>query len=76
MGLLIFIIYLIYGFTLLWQAMAAGIITGFLLLVVLILAGLSIYLWIKNILIKNELKKVQTDLNYCRSELNKIKKNL
>lgn len=75
MGLVIFVIYLIYGFTLLWQAMAAGIVTGFLLLVVLILVGLSIYLWIKNLLIKRELKKIQTDLDMCRSELNKIKKN-
>lgn len=74
MGLIIFVIYLIYGFTLLWQAMAAGIITGFLLLVVLILAGLSIYLWIKNLLLKRELKKLQTDLDMCRSELNKCKK--
>lgn len=75
MALVVFVIYLIYGFTLLWQAMAAGIITGFLLLVVLILIGTSIYLWIKNLLIKRELKKIQTDLDICRLELIKLKEN-
>lgn len=54
--------YLIYGFTILWQAMAAGIVTGFLLIMVFILLALSIYYYFKMLLIRRELTK-------CREEL-------
>lgn len=68
------IIYLIYGFTILWTAMAAGIITGFLSLIVILLLALSIYLWSKNLLLKRDLKKYKTELQYCISELEKNEK--
>ena len=69
------IIYLIYGFTILWTAMAAGIITGFLSLFVIILIALSLYLWTKNLLLKRDLKKYKIELQYCRAELKKIEKH-
>jgi len=59
------VFYLVYGFTLLWQAMAAGIITGFLLIMVFIFLGLAIYLWLKLMMIRRELGK-------CREELRKM----
>jgi len=62
-GLIGAVFYLVYGFTILWQAMAAGIITGFLLILVFILLVLALYFYLKLILIKRELRK-------CREELN------
>ena len=64
------VLYLIYGFTILWQAMAAAIITGFLLMV-LIFVVVSIYLWTRNLLLKREVKKYEMELKYCREELKK-----
>jgi hypothetical protein len=68
------IIYLIYGFTILWTAMAAGIITGFLSLLVILFLALSIYLWSKNLLLKRDLKRYKTELQYCKAELKKNEK--
>lgn len=68
------IIYLIYGFTILWTAMAAGIITGFLSLLVILFVAISIYLWTKNLLLKRDLKKIKTELQYCKAELKKMRK--
>ncbi len=65
------ILYLIYGVTILWQAMAAGIITGFLSLLVIIFIAISIYLWTKNLLIKRQLKRCEMELMQCRAELRK-----
>ena len=69
------IIYLIYGFTILWTAMAAGIITGFLSLLVILFLALSIYLWSKNLLLKRDLKRYKTELQYCKAELKKNEKH-
>lgn len=60
--------YLIYGFTLLWQAMAAGIVTGFLLILVFILLILAIYFYLKLLLLQRKLVK-------CSEELEKTKKS-
>jgi uncharacterized membrane protein len=65
------ILYLIYGFTILWQAMAAAIITGFLSLLVLIFVVVSIYLWTKNLLLKRDLRRYEMELKVCREELRK-----
>ncbi len=65
MGVIGAVFYLFYGFTVLWQAMAAGIITGFLLILVFIFLGLAIYLWLKLMLMKRELGK-------CREELREM----
>jgi len=65
------VLYLIYGFTILWQAMAAAIITGFLSLMVLIFVVVSIYLWTRNLLLKRDIKRYEMELKYCREELKK-----
>ncbi|OPZ94530.1 MAG: hypothetical protein BWY74_00490 [Firmicutes bacterium ADurb.Bin419] len=59
------IFYLIYGFTILWQAMATGIVTGFLFILVFILLVLAIYFYLKMLLIRRDLAK-------CKEELEKI----
>jgi len=59
--------YLVYGFTILWQAMAAGIITGFLLILVFVFLGLAIYLWLKLVLLKRELGKCREELEIARN---------
>ncbi len=74
-GLIVAVFYLIYGFALFWQAMAATIIIGFLSILVIIFIALSIYFWTKNLLLKREVKKYQIELNYCRAEMNRIKEN-
>lgn len=65
------ILYLIYGLTILWQAMAAGIITGFLSILVIIFIAISIYLWTKNLLIKRQLHRCEMELMQCKAELRK-----
>jgi len=62
LGVIGAVFYLVYGFTILWQAMAAGIITGFLLILVFIFLSLAVYSWLKLMLMKRELVK-------CRKEL-------
>jgi hypothetical protein len=59
--------YLVYGFTILWQAMAAGIITGFLLILVFVFLCLAIYLWLKLVLLKRELGKCREELEIART---------
>nr|WP_319374314.1 hypothetical protein [uncultured Methanobacterium sp.] len=59
--------YLVYGFTILWQAMAAGIITGFLLILVFVFLCLAIYLWLKLVLLKRELGKCRQELEIART---------
>jgi Zn-dependent protease with chaperone function len=68
LGVIGAVFYLIYGFTLLWQAMAAGIVTGFLLILLFILLGLTIYLWLKLVLLRRELEKCQKELRIRNQE--------
>jgi len=70
------ILYVIYGLALVWQAIAAGIITGFLFILVIIFLAISIYLWAKNLILKRDLRKNQVELGYCRAELNKLKNSI
>lgn len=70
------LLYLIYGLALVWQAIAAGMITGLLSILVIVFIVISIYLWVKNLLLKRDLKKNQIELGYCRAELNKIKNSI
>jgi hypothetical protein len=65
------VLYLLYGFTILWQAMAAGIITGFLSLLLIIFVVVSIYLWTKNLLLKRDVKRYKMQLSRCKAELKK-----
>lgn len=66
------VFYLVYGLTLLWQAMAAGIITGFLLILVLILLALAIYLYLKMLLLRRELGKCRKQLDKMANESKKL----
>jgi hypothetical protein len=70
------ILFLVYGFTVIWQAMAATVITIFLSIVVILFIILSIYLWIKNLLLKRELKGTKTELNRCKKELKRFRTEL
>jgi hypothetical protein len=63
------LLYLIYGFALAWQALASGIIIAFLSILIIILIGVTIFLWTKNFLIKRELKRTEMDLAQCRAQL-------
>ena len=73
-GIVAAVLYLIYGLALIWQAMAAGILTGFLVLMLILFIALSIYLWIKNFLTKRELKRVETELMNCKTQLKKFQR--
>ena len=70
------LLYLIYGLALVWQAIAAGMITGLLSILVIVFIVISIYLWVKNLMLKRDLRKNQMELGYCRAELNKIKNSI
>jgi hypothetical protein len=70
-GLVAAILYLIYGLALVWQAIAAGIITGFLSILVILFIIISIYLWTKNLLLNRDLDRYKAELRHCRAELNK-----
>lgn len=65
------LLYLVYGFALVWQALASGIIIGFLCIVIIILIGVSIYLWTRNFLLKRELKRTEMELKDCKAQLRK-----
>jgi uncharacterized membrane protein len=67
--------YLVYGFTIIWQGMAAGIIIGILLILVFILLALVLYLWFKMLWLKRDLKKLKKALKKHEVEdLNKESK--
>ena len=68
------VLYLLYGLALVWQAIAAGIISGLLFLMVIVFIVISVYLWTRNYLLKRELTRYQTELRYCRNELAKFEK--
>jgi uncharacterized membrane protein len=68
------VLYLLYGLALVWQAIAAGIISGLLFLMVIVFIIISVYLWTRNYLLKRELTRSQTELRYCRAELAKYEK--
>lgn len=79
-GILVALFYLVYSFSLFWQAFAAGITIGILLIIIFVLIVTAIYLWIKNLLIKrelsrksNELEQTKIELNRCRAKLNSDK---
>jgi len=72
-GILAALFYLVYSFTLFWQAFAAGITIGILLIIIFVLLVLAVYLWIKNFLIKRELIKQEAELEQIKIELNRYK---
>lgn len=70
------VLFLVYGFAFMWQAMAATIITIFLSIMVILLIALSIYLWIKYMLIKRDINRCKEELQRCGKELEKCKVEL
>jgi uncharacterized membrane protein len=74
------IFYLFYGFAFLWQAMAVSFYIITLSIIAVIFLSLSIYLWIKNLLLKRELKKSRNkikkasiNLERCYADLKRLK---
>jgi uncharacterized membrane protein len=79
-GLIGAVTFLIFGFALVWQAMAATLIIVFLSLLAIIFILVSIYLWIKNVLLKRELhskkeeiEKISRNLKNCNKKLREQK---
>ncbi|CDG65608.1 MAG: hypothetical protein PWQ15_1859 [Methanobacterium sp.] len=62
------VFYMMYWFTILWQAMAASIITGLLLILLFILLALVISLWLKLVLLRRELEKYKSKLEMENGE--------
>lgn len=75
-GILAALFYIVYSFSLFWQAFAAGITISILLIIIFVLLVLAVYLWIKNFLLKRELKKQETKLEQVKMELNRYKTQL
>ena len=68
--------YFIYGFSLFWATFAAGITIGLLLIIILALLILSIYLWIRTLLLKREVKRYQSNLEHAKIELDACKSKI
>lgn len=63
------LLYLVYGLTIIWQGMAAGVTIGFLLILLFIVTILAIYLWIRIFLLRRELKKCQAKVEELEHKL-------
>ncbi len=74
------VLFLIYSFTLVWQAIAATIVALFLSLLVIIFIILAVYLWIKILILRRELNaykmesdRLKVELQKCRNKSNEKK---
>jgi membrane protein implicated in regulation of membrane protease activity len=68
--------FLIYGFTFMWQAMAATMMSILLAIMAVFFILLSIYLWIKNFMIKREYKRVEEENERLRRNLKNCNKKV
>ncbi|MDD1775566.1 MAG: hypothetical protein LUQ24_08555 [Methanobacterium sp.] len=68
--------FLIYGFTFIWQAMAATMMSILLAIMAVFFILLSIYLWIKNFMIKREYKRVEEENERLRRNLKNCNKKV
>ena len=75
--------FLVYGFTFLWQAMAATIMSILLAIMAVFFIFLSIYFWIRNFILKRELKhrdeeniRLTKNLKNCNKKLREKKTEL
>jgi membrane protein implicated in regulation of membrane protease activity len=75
-GLFGAVFFLIFGFSLVWQAMAATLITIFLALLAILFIFVSIYLWIKNVMLKRELKRERAEIERISLNLKNCNKKL
>ncbi len=76
LGILATLFYIVYSFSLFWQAFAAGITISILLIIVFVLVVLAVYLWIKNFLLKRELKKKEIEIEQLKIQLSMFKSQL
>jgi membrane protein implicated in regulation of membrane protease activity len=67
------VLYLIYSFTIVWQAIAATIVALFLSLLVILFIILAVYLWIKILILRRELNTYKLELDRLKVELQKCK---
>lgn len=75
-GLVGAIIFLIYGFALIWQAMAASVIIIFLAIITVLFLFISIYLGIKNLILKRELDKQKKEIERISHNLKNCNRRL
>ena len=54
---------------LLWATFAAGITIGLLIIIILVILVLAIYLWIRTLLLKREVKRFENKLELAKIEL-------
>lgn len=78
--ILVAIAYAVYGFSLFWATFAAGITIGLLIIIIIVLLALTIYLWIRTLMLKRDLNRTmgqleqtKMELARCKAELNKKK---
>lgn len=76
LGFLAAALYLLYGFALVWQAIAAGVAIGILLIFVLLLLAIAIYLWIRLLWLRREFRKCEDQNLFLRRELKRYKAEL
>lgn len=72
-GLIIGILYLIFGLTLAVQSISFGITFTLLVIIIIILAIISLYLWIKSLWQGRDLRKCQKENTSLKKELDKYK---
>ena len=75
-GLLAAIAYALYGFSLFWATFAAGITIGLLLIIILVILVLAVYLWIRTLLLKREVRKFEDKLELAKMELSRCRAQL
>jgi membrane protein implicated in regulation of membrane protease activity len=76
MAVMTLVLYGVYAFSLLWQTFAAGITISFLLIIIVLIALMAVYLWIRNLLIKRELNKYKNDLENLKIQLKRCESKL
>lgn len=70
------IAYAVYGFSLFWTTFAAGITIGLLIIIIIVLLALTIYLWIRTLLLKRDLNRTMSQLEQAKIELARCKAEL
>jgi membrane protein implicated in regulation of membrane protease activity len=72
-ALIVAVLFLIYSFTIVWQAIAATIVALFLSLLVILFIILAIYLWIKILILRRELNAYKMESDRLKVELQKCR---
>ncbi len=67
------VLFLIYSFTIVWQAIAATIVALFLSLLVIIFIILAVYLWIKTLILRREVTAYKMESDRLKVELQKCR---